>query len=95
MRAFVHYAVNKCFLQPNQILSQMERIAHLPSIIVHGTLDSICAPEQAKELHQNWKNSQLWMIEGAGHSAEDPLIAKALVEATSTFAKKALEEPHK
>ena len=36
-RAFLHYSKNNfLYLKPNQILSRMEKIAHLPAIIIHG-----------------------------------------------------------
>ncbi len=85
MRSFLHYAVHLCFLEPNQILSQMERIHHLPAIIVHGSSDAICATEQAILLHSYWKRSELWIIEGAGHSWDEPKIANALVRASDSF----------
>ena len=84
-RAFMHYILHQCFLQPDQILSQLQRISDLPAIIVHGSLDIICVPEQAKQLHQNWEKSQLWMVEGCGHSPQELGIASALTKATDTF----------
>jgi len=81
MRSFVHYAIHGCFLEPNQILARLHRIAHLPAIIVHGTHDTVCPPEQARALHQNWEKSELWMIEGCGHSSREPGIADALTKA--------------
>ncbi len=85
-KAFFHYAKNGFFLEPNQILSRMQRIAHLPAIIVHGRWDAICLPEMAYSLYQSWNNSQLWMIPDGGHSPSDPSIAAALVTATDSFA---------
>lgn len=86
VKTFCHYAKNNFFLEKNQILSNMEKIAHLPAIIVHGRYDAICQPEMAYSLHQNWSNSMLWMIPDGGHSSSDPSIAKALVAATDLFA---------
>jgi proline iminopeptidase len=85
IRSFVHYAYNKCFLQPNQIIADINKVVHFPAIIVHGSLDVVCPPEQAYLLHDNWSNSQLWIIEGAGHSCSEPAIAHALTQATDSF----------
>ncbi|MCH9630444.1 MAG: Proline iminopeptidase [Chlamydiia bacterium] len=85
-RTFCQYAMNGFFLKPNQILSNMRKIAHLPAIIVQGRWDAICPPFMAYELHQSWKNSKLWMIPDGGHSANDPTIATALVAAGDEFA---------
>lgn len=90
MRAFCHYAKNGFFLEANQLLSNMGKIAHLPAIIVQGRYDSICPPEMAYSLYQNWQNSTLWMIPDGGHSAADPSVAKALVAATDLFVEKIL-----
>ncbi len=83
MRAFVHYAIHGCFLEPNQIVADLHRITHLPAIIVQGTHDIVCPPEQAEILHQNWEKSELWMIEGCGHSSREPGIAEALTKAVN------------
>lgn len=83
MRAFLHYAYHGCFLKPDQILSNIQRVDHLPAVIVHGTADTVCFPEQAHLLHSRWKKSTLWMIDGAGHSQKEPSIADAIVAATN------------
>lgn len=86
-RAYAYYAYNKFFLEPNQIINNMDKIGHLPSIIVHGRWDAICLPENAYTLHKNWPNSSLWMIPDGGHSAADPAISRGLLQATEAFKK--------
>ncbi len=81
-KAFFHYCKHDFFIEPNQILSRMDRISHLPSIIVHGRWDAICLPDMAFSLHRTWNNSLLWMIDDGGHSSNDPAIAQALATAT-------------
>ncbi len=85
-RAYCHYAVNRFFLEPNQILNRMDRISHLPAIIIHGRWDAICLPEMAYLLYQAWGNSKLWMIPDGGHADADPSISGATIAATDTFA---------
>jgi proline iminopeptidase len=85
-RAFFHYSKHGFFIEPNQILTQMKKITHLPAIIIHGRWDAIDLPEMAYSLHQNWNNSKLWMVTQGGHSANDPAIAAALGTATDIFA---------
>jgi proline iminopeptidase len=85
-RVYFYYSMNRFFLEPDQILSNMHLIEHLPAIIVHGSGDLICLPEMATLLHQKWKNSHLWMIPSGGHSAiNDPAIASAVAASTDTF----------
>lgn len=85
MRAIAHYAYHGCFVQPNQVLENMPKIDHLPGIIVHGSQDTVNDPEQARLLHASWSNSQLSMVEGAGHSWQEPAITNALIQATTAF----------
>lgn len=84
-RAFLYYSYHKFFLEPNQILSNMERIAHIPSIIVQGRWDAICLPEMAYILHKKWNNSVLWFVPDGGHSANDPTISQTLANAADLF----------
>lgn len=91
-----HYFVNKGFLQPDQLLRDMPRIAHLPGIIVHGRYDMICPLDNAWALHQAWPESELNIIREAGHSASEVGITDALVKACDLMAQRLLnlsEEP--
>lgn len=88
-----HYFVNGAFLEPDQLLRNMHKIAHLPGIIVHGRYDVICPLENAWELHEAWPNSELQIIREAGHSAAEPGICDALVRAAATIAHRLLDLP--
>ncbi len=81
-----HYFVNRAFMEPNQLLREMPRIAHIPGLIVHGRYDLICPLESAWELHRAWPGSELQVVPDAGHAASEPGICAALVEATDRFA---------
>lgn len=87
-KMFFYYSMNRFFLEPNQILSHMHKIAPIPALIIHGRWDAIDLPEMAYSLYKNWTNSILWMVTQGGHSANDPPIATALAKATDFFAKK-------
>ena len=87
----LHYFVNQAFLEPNQLLRDMDRIAHLPGIIVHGRYDVICPLDNAWALQQAWPNSELQIIRDAGHSAGEPGIIDALVRATDGMARRLLK----
>ncbi len=81
-----HYFVNRAFMEPNQLLREMPRIAHVPGLIVHGRYDLICPLESAWELHRAWPGSELQVVPDAGHAASESGIRAALVEATDRFA---------
>jgi proline iminopeptidase len=74
-----HYMHNRCFLEPNQLINNMDKIQHIPGIIVHGRYDVICAAASAWKLHQAWENSTLHYVSQAGHSLADPQLAKKLL----------------
>ena len=88
-----HYFVNQAFLEPDQLLRDMHKIAHLPGIIVHGRYDVICPLDNAWALHEAWTNSELQIIREAGHSASESGICDALVRAAADIAQRLLDLP--
>lgn len=83
-----HYFLHHCFLEPNQLLQNLSRIAHLPAYIVHGRYDAVCKLENAWSLHQAWPGSVLSVVQQAGHSASEPAIARALYQAATELAQR-------
>lgn len=81
-----HYFVHQAFLGPRQLLADAGRLAGIPGVIVQGRYDLICPMRSAWELHQAWPRAELKIIPDAGHSAFEPGIRAALVEATDQFA---------
>lgn len=81
-RLEVHYFINRCFLEPGQLLRDVGRIRHLPGVIVQGRYDMVCPPEAAWALHESWPEAEFEWIPDAGHSAMEPGITAALVAAT-------------
>jgi len=82
-----HYFLNNSFLEENQILNNMHKLENIPAIIVQGRYDMVCPMTSAWELYQNWQESRLEIIASAGHSAKEPGIVDALVQATVEFGK--------
>ncbi|MFP4295986.1 MAG: prolyl aminopeptidase [Halothiobacillaceae bacterium] len=81
-----HYFVNRAFLAPDQLLAGVERIRHLPAVLVHGRYDVVCPVDQAFALKARWPEARLELIDDAGHSAFEPGIVDALVRATDEMA---------
>ena len=54
-----HFLSNKCFLDENYILENIDKISHIPSTIIHGRYDMICKTEAAEALHKAWPQSCL------------------------------------
>ena len=81
-RLEAHYFVNHCFLAPNQILENLDRIKHLPAEIIQGRHDVICPPVTARKLAKAWgPQARLRLIDEAGHSTFESGIAHALLAA--------------
>lgn len=82
-----HYFVNGCFLRsPTQLIDQLDRIRHLPCIIVQGRYDVICPVHAAWRLHRRWPESELRIVADGSHSAADPAMAAALTQAADDMA---------
>jgi len=81
-----HYFVHDAFLEPDQLLRGVRRLHGIPAVLVHGRYDVVCPLEAAWRLHRVWPGSELRIVEAAGHSAAEPGIVQALVEATDAMA---------
>jgi len=82
-----HYFTNDGFLEyDGQILAEVDKIAHIPGVIVQGRYDMICPPQRAWELAQAWPNSELRMIRNAGHALSEPGISAELVRVMDELA---------
>lgn len=80
-----HYFRHAIFLEPDQLLRDIDRIRHIPATIVHGRYDIICPVSSAWDLSQAWPEAELRIVL-AGHSAADPAIVDQLVLATDRLA---------
>lgn len=81
-----HYFMHQCWLRPNQIIEDIDKIRHIPAWLVHGRYDVICPVEQAWELSSAWPEAQLSIIADAGHAVVEPGITDALIDATRALA---------
>ncbi len=82
-----HYFVNDGFFnEPNQLLNNIDRIRHIPAVIVQGRYDVVCPATTAWDLHRAWPEADFRMVPNAGHSAFDPANSQQLVAATDQFA---------
>ena len=84
-RLEAHYFLHQGFMAQDQLISEIDRIRHLPAVIVQGRYDAVCPPITAYRLHQAWPQAKMHNIEDAGHAAMEPGTAAALVAATEQF----------
>src|SRR6185295_3855272 len=81
-----HYFMNNCFFDTdNYLLEHVDRIRHIPAVIVQGRYDIICPLTSAWDLHRAWPEATLWIIPDAGHASTETGIADGLVRATDSF----------
>lgn len=81
-----HYFMNNCFFNTdNYLIENVDRIRHIPAVIVQGRYDVVCPITSAWDLHRAWPEAQLQIIPDAGHSALEPGISSALVAAMDRF----------
>jgi proline iminopeptidase len=83
-----HYFVNRGFLKhENQLLRGVEKIRHIPAVIIQGRYDVVCPMRSAWALHRAWPEARLQIVADAGHSAFEAGNARQLVAATDAFAR--------
>ena len=83
-----HYFINKCFFERDeQLLENVDRIRHIPGVIVQGRYDVVCPMRSAWDLHRAWPEAQLVVVPDAGHSMTEKGIRSALIEASDRFVK--------
>jgi len=81
-----HYFINNCFFETeNYLIENVDRIRHIPGVIVHGRYDIVCPFMNAWDLHRAWPEATLNVIPNAGHAATETGIADALIRATDGF----------
>jgi proline iminopeptidase len=81
-----HYFANDCFMRPNQILDEADRLKGIPGVIVQGRYDLLCPPATSHALAAKWPDAELRVVEGAGHTLYDPGVRNAVMRAIADVA---------
>ncbi|MBX3499925.1 MAG: prolyl aminopeptidase [Alphaproteobacteria bacterium] len=84
-RIEAHYFINRVFLAEGWPWRDINRFRHLPCTIVQGRYDAVCPPVTADELVRAWPEARYVVVPDAGHSALEPGIRAALVNATENY----------
>ena len=66
-RLVTHYWSHAAFLPDGQIRSQMDRLHGTPGVLIHGRDDLSSPPDVAIDLHRAWPDSDLVLLDQAGH----------------------------
>ena len=84
-RLEAHYFMNDIFLPLDSLLAGADTLRDIPGFMVQGRYDMVCPIVTAQDLHAAWPEAEYRIIDDAGHSAFEPGIRAALVEAMEGF----------
>jgi proline iminopeptidase len=84
-RIEAHYFRNNMLAPEDKLLRDVSRIRHIPAVIIQGRYDVVCPITTADALHRAWPEADYIIVPDAGHSAMEPGIRTALVQATERF----------
>jgi proline iminopeptidase len=82
----IHYWKHAGFLSERPILSNMSLLAGIPAVLIHGRYDVSLPVRTAWELHKQWPQSQLIVIQDEGHGG--PKMSEQMCQALSKLASK-------
>jgi proline iminopeptidase len=91
-RIEAHFFSNNLFTPDDALLRNINAIRHIPAVIVQGRYDMVCPIVTAEALHRAWPEAEYVVVPDAGHSALEPGIRSALIDATNRFADNADSE---
>ncbi|OYQ35780.1 prolyl aminopeptidase [Niveispirillum lacus] len=84
-RIEAHYFRNNGLDPEDKLLRDIRTIRHIPAVIIQGRYDIVCPIRTADELHRAWPEADYIVVPDAGHSAMEPGVRTALVQATERF----------
>lgn len=81
-----HYFKHGCwFRSDNQLIEDVEKVRHIPAVIVHGRYDVVCPVKNAFDLHRAWPEAELHVIPDGGHAFDEPGVLRQLLSAVEKF----------
>ncbi len=81
-----HYFMNNSFFPTeNYLIENVEKVRHIPTVIVQGRYDVVCPMTSAWQLHKAFPEAELIVVGDAGHSISEKGITSALVDAMDKF----------
>ena len=84
-RIQAHYLAHNCFVSQEEIMAAARQIT-APVVLLHGTHDWICPPENAFRLQTMLPcHAQLRWVAKASHTPQDPALLTALKQAIADY----------
>lgn len=84
-RLVTHYWSHGSWLADRPVLGSLDRIAHIPAVLVQGELDLNNLVDTPWLLERGWRAAELVLVRAAGHSTSEGGMVDALISATDTF----------
>ena len=82
-----HYFINGGFFErDDQLIADANKLADIPGVIVHGRYDVVTPLKTAWDLHKQYPQAKLVIVEDAGHTVTESGITNAIINATDDFA---------
>ncbi len=77
-KVFLHYESNHYFLEPDQLINNLEKIATVPTVIVHGRYDLLCPVEATWKVKKKLNNVEVLILPTSNHklTAEGDIARK-------------------
>ena len=88
-----HYFANNSFMKPDQLMAEAGQLKGIPGIIVQGRYDLLCPPKISHALAAIWRDAEIRIVEGAGHTLYDPGVRNAVMRAIADIASRMNKEP--
>ncbi|MEL6449848.1 MAG: alpha/beta fold hydrolase [Pseudomonadota bacterium] len=85
-RIVTHYFANLAWFDDNQLLHDVQKMAHIPCHMIHSRFDPSCPLRGPWELAQVWPAATLEVLGGTAHSALDADMTAAIRAATDRIA---------
>ena len=82
-----HYFQNDCFMTPDQLMNEAEKLAGIPGIMVQSRYDLLCPPATSHRLAAVWPRGEVRIVESAGHILYDPGVRDAVMKAIADLAR--------
>ena len=81
-----HYFINQGFFEKDRwLIENLSTIRHIPCVLIQGRYDACTPMTTAWEIHKNWPEATLKIVDDAGHAFNEPGIAHELICATDSF----------
>jgi proline iminopeptidase len=80
-RLVTHYWRHNGWLPDGVLLQQIDRLARIPGVLIHGRLDIGTPLITPWQLAKRWPGSELVIVDRAGHDTRDPGMSESIVAA--------------